>query len=163
MAAIIDRWLVVRRDWRNGRHYGYPICCIAMFCWDRLWNLPPAWTRISQQLDPPQSESCPVPCGLLHDGGAGLGFDERLARVLGYWRAVLRPSAPVWRRSVQDVQALRPPWVGVASVDRKAEWEAFLDVGPLEEAFVEIGSVPFDEAVFASRGTPPTEPDDSTS
>ena len=28
-------------DWRLGRQYGYPRCCIAHFCWDQLWdNLP---------------------------------------------------------------------------------------------------------------------------
>lgn len=150
MVAIIEKCLLVRRDWRDGRRYGYPVCCIAMYCWDRLWNLPPSLTRcVSQHIDPHDSEGCPVPCGILHDGDAGLAFDERTRRVLGYWWTVLRPSAPVWRRSVGDLQDLRPPWVGVVPVDREAEWTSYLELGPLEEAFVGDGGgqTLFDESV----------------
>lgn len=151
---MIDRCSAVRRYWRFGRHYGYPVCCIAMYCWDRLWNLPPAMTRLSQGVDPPESSNCPVPCGIFHDGGAGLGLAERLRRVLGYWWSVLQPSAPVWRRSVRDPVSFRPPWVGVVRVDREAEWEAVLCLGPLEEAHVAAGAdltqfAPADDQPFA--------------
>jgi len=141
MTPIAAKCREVRRDWRNGRKYGYPICCIAIYCWDRIWNLPPAWTRcISQHVHPPEFEGCPVPCGIFHDGGAALGPAERLRRVLGYWWTALKPSASTWKRSVGDLENSRPPWVGVTSIDCEAEWKAFLSLGPLEEAFVADGS-----------------------
>ena len=31
--AVTAKLCELRRDWRAGRHYGYPVCCIGMYLW----------------------------------------------------------------------------------------------------------------------------------
>jgi len=140
-AAILQSLREVLCDWRWGHRCGYPICCITMYCWDRLWNLPPALTRCcSQGIDPAVSACGWVPCGIFHDGGSPMVLAERIRRILAFWHSALRPSSPTWRRSVQDPQSLRPPYVSRQCVGLPLDVElARANVlGPMEEAFAEL-------------------------
>jgi hypothetical protein len=145
-SAIADALEDVRRDWRAGRHYGYPVCCIAVYCWDRIWSLPPALTRCaSQGVDPPQSDCDWVPCGILHHGGSPLTLRQRLRRILGYWWAILHPASPMWRRREGAPLVPRPPYVPLRSVAAElAEWKLVAAPGPLEKAFAQIGAQAYD-------------------
>ena len=49
LRAVLARLSLVLADWRFGRRYGYPCCCVLPYCWDRLWDLPPALTRYVDQ------------------------------------------------------------------------------------------------------------------
>lgn len=127
-------------DWRNGRRFGYPLCCVAMYCWDSLWNVPPALTRCcSQGIQQPAAATAFVVCGLLHDGGTGLPLRVRLGRIVRFWSATLAPRSPLWRRRASDPQAPRPPWVPLPP-GPVSETLAFSRQrpGPLESAFTEL-------------------------
>lgn len=56
----------VLEDWRQGRRYGYPLCCVAHYCWDSLVGWPSGVIRW-HQIDYMQWERC-VPCGIFHAG-----------------------------------------------------------------------------------------------
>ena len=71
LQSLLRSLAQVRSDWRRGRRYGYPRCCIAMFCWDALWSVPPSLTRVVSQGVEPAREG---------------------QRILGRERAVERPS-----------------------------------------------------------------------
>src|SRR5687768_2514599 len=63
--ALRASLVAVGVDWRWGRRCGYPRCCIAMYCWDRLWSLPPSLTRaVAQGVDGPDPACDWVPCGV---------------------------------------------------------------------------------------------------
>ena len=98
----------VRGDWRWGRESGYPRCCIAMYCWDSLWALPPSLTRmVAQGVEAPDSTCEWVLCGVFHAGGSALSFAERVRRIALYWWATL---PLVWRWELRPRGWLRPPW-----------------------------------------------------
>jgi hypothetical protein len=93
----MGRLAEVHRDWRDGRGYGYPICCIAHYCWDVLLGRAPTTTRYAQAL---YDTSTPVsrwdwrprawdhqrqiPCGVFHTRGSTLGVQARLWRIAMY-------------------------------------------------------------------------------
>ena len=149
----------VREDWRNGRSYGYPRCCIAMYCWDRLWDLPPSLTRgAGQRLEPPESSLPYVPCGIIHDGGLGLPLRARLSRLWTFWFRTLQleqsgaagresrvrapwrsrpPQNGAWNSSAPSRP--RVPWVG------NGAWDSFeLAKRPLESAWAELDGLDHD-------------------
>jgi hypothetical protein len=88
--AMRVSWARVRNDWHRGRRDGYPRCCIAMFCWDSLWSLPPSLTRVvAQGVETPDSTCDWVPCGVFHHGGSSLSLPARIGRLSRYWWYVL--------------------------------------------------------------------------
>lgn len=126
----------LRAEWRNGRLYGYPLCCILLYCWDCLWGCPPSLTRcVSQGVEPAHSNCDWVPCGVLHHGGSHVSLGERLRRIAGFWRFALRPSSDVWRRNEDDGLTPRPPWLPLACASSRPPSHSY---GPLHDAFAEI-------------------------
>lgn len=128
MRASLGR---VRADWRRGRRDGYPLCCIAMFCWDTLWSLPPSRTRaVAQGVEGPDPACDWVPCGVVHHGGSPLSLAERVRRIAAYWWWTL----PFMRRRSCPAQGwLRPPWV--FPPPSRSEPPA---MGPMDEAWAEL-------------------------
>ena len=105
MRASLDRALA---DWRWGRRCGYPRCCIAMYCWDSLWSLPPSLTRaVAQGVDGPDPACDRVPCGIFHHAGSHLSTRARVARIARYWWHALRV---IPRRDIPAQGRLRAPW-----------------------------------------------------
>lgn len=129
---------MVLSRWRTGRRFGYPICCIAMFCWDVLWNFPPALTRCgSQGVQDPTGSFDYVACGVFHAGGSPLVARQRIAHILRFWLDWLAPRSPLWRRRPQDPQGPRPPWIPLPP--SPSEWrELEAGLGPLGAAFAEL-------------------------
>ena len=105
-----------------------------MFCWDRLWALPPSLTRaVAQGLDPPDSDCDWVPCGVLHHGGSPLPFTARVRRLAAYWWWTL----PFTRRGGVPRQGwLRAPWL-LPEQARRCGCPSPAP-GPMEEAWAEM-------------------------
>src|SRR5947208_1663399 len=57
--AVIDLRLALNA-WRSGREEGYPICCIARFCWDWARGDYPSFKR------PHRFDGTGIPCGVFH-------------------------------------------------------------------------------------------------
>ena len=126
LQALLRSLAQVRSDWRRGRHYGYPRCCIAMFCWDALWSVPPSLTRVvSQGVEPADSTCDWVPCGVFHDGGSSLSPVARARRLASYWWHSLRG-----RRTPHD--RVRAPWRA------REQGSPTVAPGPVEEAWAEL-------------------------
>jgi hypothetical protein len=126
LRAFLKSLAQVRADWRAGRHYGYPRCCIAMFCWDTLWSVPPSLTRVVSQGVEPAGSTCGwVTCGVFHHGGSSLPPLARARRLASYWWHSLRAS-----RTPQD--RARPPWTPGAQPDPAVA------PGPIEQAWAEL-------------------------
>jgi hypothetical protein len=65
--------------WGQGVSFGYPRCCIAHFCWDRLCGRPASLVRAYQIRD--DGELPCVPCGIFHAPGSPYGFVGRVWRI----------------------------------------------------------------------------------
>lgn len=95
----------IRNDVRWGRGYGYPACCVAMFCWDRTLGRAPSWRRATHaalSADQPAF----VPCGVFHARSRGLTTTQAAARVLRCELRALRWLAPRTLRDRREVAAL---------------------------------------------------------
>ena len=126
----------VRRDWRFGVYYAYPRCCIAAYCWDRIWSLPPSMTRcVGQGVEPAESSCEWVPCGVFHHGGAQLRLLRRIQRIGGFWWLALSPRSALWRRTAGDRLVPRPPWVALAT---EVAFDLTRAKRPTEDAFAEL-------------------------
>jgi hypothetical protein len=85
-------------DWRQGRHFGYPPCCIAHFCWDSLVGWPSGVVRWHQIDTDPHDPTPQVVCGIFHGGGSPYGLGRRLWEILVFqWRHLL-PTPAARRR-----------------------------------------------------------------
>ena len=125
--ALAEGWV----HWRWGRRCGYPRCCIAMYCWDSLWSLPPSLTRaVSQGVDTSGSEIEWVPCGVFHHGGSSLRLTERIGRLARYWWWSL---LTVRRGRLVAQGRLRAPWQA-----REEPRQGATAPGPVEDAWAEI-------------------------
>jgi hypothetical protein len=105
-----------------------------MYCWDRLWSLPPSLTRaVAQGIDPPDSDCEWVPCGVFHHGGSLVPLTERVRRLAVYWWWTL----PFMHRGSLSGQGwLRAPWV---SQEQAHRCDCPVPApGPIEEAWTEI-------------------------
>ncbi len=100
MAESLDDTEGLRRvfyNWREGRRYGYPICCIAHFCWDGLIGWPSGVVRW-HQIDYTRCSRC-VPCGLLHPADSPYPVWSRVWRILEFnWRHLLPTRTARTRR-----------------------------------------------------------------
>lgn len=76
---------------RQGFRYGYPVCCIAHFCWDALFGWPSGVVRC-RQVRRTQGDG-PVPCGVFHAGDSPYGFGRRISRILRFYWWALQPTA----------------------------------------------------------------------
>jgi len=126
LRALLRSLARVRAHWRAGRHYGYPRCCIAMFCWDALWSVPASITRVVSQGVEPAGSTCDcVTCGVFHHGGSSHSTARRARRLASYWWHLLRAS-----RTAQD--RVRPPWMP------GAQPSPTVAPGPVEQAWAEL-------------------------
>jgi hypothetical protein len=140
--ALANKLKEVRRDWRNGRSEGYPRCCIAAYCWDRLWSLPPSMTRcVGQGVEPGNSRFEGVPCGLFHHGGSALPPLKRLQRIIAFWYSALRPGSALWSRRGDYPPGPRPPWLPLTP---QVPFDLARAFGPLEAAFAELDAQRYD-------------------
>jgi hypothetical protein len=137
LATAASRLRAVFADWRLGRHYGYPRCCVALYCWDRLWCLPPAMTRYAEQgLALTEHEDVEwVPCGIFHPPELSARRMVQVARLVRFWALLF--WCQLHRRGDQPTR-FRPPWCAQAS-------PSIGDVvpdgpGPTEAAFAELDS-----------------------
>ena len=139
---MISRLAEVRDDWRRGRGYGYPACCIAHYCWDILLGRPPTAARYAEILHDwsgpgsrwdwhprPWDEMHQVPCGVLHAGGSPLPLRSRIWRIVAYSLPLL-PS-PFADLRLSGSQPPRVEWADDAAYDawltgvylnRELEW-----------------------------------------
>ena len=139
--ALTAKLRELRRDWRAGRHYGYPLCCVAMYLWDRLWSLPPSLTRTcSQRVQSADSTLGHVSCGVVHGDGSPDPWHRRVPRIARFWMPILTPAAPTWRRRPTDRLIPRPPWVPMAPQVEFPWGEA----RPLDDALAEVDGIGVD-------------------
>jgi hypothetical protein len=105
------------REFQLGLRYGYPLCCIAHYCWDGLWGWPSSMTRWRQIADDPDHPDPFVPCGIWHDGGSALSLGQRIHAILMFQA---RHLAPTKRGRTQRALVTRGSrrWQG-ASTDEK--------------------------------------------
>ncbi len=128
--TLPERLRLVRRDWRAGRHYGYPRCCIAMFCWDSLWGQPSSATRAYRQcVVHPDAFVDFVPCGIRHHCGSPLTLGKRILRIGRFWLATFAPGTGAWRSPAYE------RWYQTPVVPK---WDPQKAVGPLERAWREL-------------------------
>ncbi len=86
------------KDWRQGRRDGFPLCCIAHFCWDALVGWPSSVVRWQQIYTDPSDRACFVVCGIVHSGGSPYGLFNRLRRILDFQWHYLQPTSAGRRR-----------------------------------------------------------------
>jgi hypothetical protein len=88
----------VLEHWREGRRHGYPVCCIAHFCWDSVIGWPSAvvrWHQIDAGLSDPPPQ---VVCGVFHAGGSPYGLGRRLWEITVFqWRHLAPTRTARWR------------------------------------------------------------------
>lgn len=81
------------RDWRLGREYGFPICCIVHFCLDRLFGRAAAMTRWRQIAAPASWPATAfVPCGILHPPASRQVRTRLILRILCFQVAWALPG-----------------------------------------------------------------------
>lgn len=100
---------------------GYPICCIAHFCWDSLVGSASAAAR-ADQLRLGLDEEWPfVPCGVIHKKDSPLSLRTRLRRIVAHQWFTLRPGSRgrAFRRLTgKGISTARAPW----TAPLQAEW-----------------------------------------
>jgi hypothetical protein len=135
-AGLSARLRSVRNDWRQGRLHGYPLCCIAVFCWDSLWELPPSMTRMVVQGVERIDSTCEwVPCGIFHHGGSVLSLRQRVMTIARYWLLTLAPGSSIWRPPCPKLAPPFAPWQRMAA---DPLWDEGKAVGALERAWAEL-------------------------
>lgn len=85
-------------DWKLGRRLGYPVCCVAHFCWDTALGWPSGVVRWRQIEDDPKDSAAYVVCGVMHSGGSQLSLRQRVWRVARFQWLHLLPTAAGRRR-----------------------------------------------------------------
>jgi hypothetical protein len=93
LLAALDNAGRARRAWRQGRTEGYPLCCIAHFCWDSLTGCPSAVARADQIGLELEGEWPFVPCGVIHAADSNLSLPARLHRILAFQWFLLIPGS----------------------------------------------------------------------
>ena len=81
-----------RRDWSLGRYYGYPLCCVAHYCWDSLIGWPASTIRADEVNTDPAGEFRCVPCGIFHACGSPYSLRERIRRIARFNWWYLQPG-----------------------------------------------------------------------
>lgn len=81
-----------RRHWRAGRGFGYPLCCVAHFCWDAATGVTSGQTRALQIELVHEGEWPYVYCGVFHKGNSPLSVAERIGHIAAFQWSLLKPS-----------------------------------------------------------------------
>jgi hypothetical protein len=140
--TLTNKLKEVRHDWRDGRSEGDPCCCIAAYCWDRLWSLPPSMTRcVGQGVEPENSSFDWVPCGLSITAARALPHLRRLQRIVAFWYSARRPGSAVSRRRGDYAPGPRRPWLRPA---QEVRFDLARARGPMEAAFAELDAERYD-------------------
>jgi hypothetical protein len=85
-------------DWRNGRRFGYPLCCILHYLWDGLMGWPSGMVRWRQIDTDPDHRSLQVVCGVVHSGGSPHRASVRIWRIVAFNLRHLVPTRAGRRR-----------------------------------------------------------------
>ncbi|MFN8160893.1 MAG: hypothetical protein U0R52_07610 [Solirubrobacterales bacterium] len=86
--------------WLQGRRYGYPVCCIAHFCWDNALNRAADMDRW-KQIHHNRNFDGPVPCGIFHAGGSPYSARNRMRRILQFeWQFLQTPAVSLRQRAL---------------------------------------------------------------
>ena len=141
---VIERLREAAEDWRTGRGYGYPRCCIAHYCWDVLLSRAPSAVRFQQvayDMSTPSSrwDSNPrswdrmpqVPCGVFHTRGATYALMSRIGRIIAFNIPEVRTKIRVPVAAQEDPP---PPcawmdnreyarWLRGATLDADLDWD----------------------------------------
>ena len=131
-----ERLAEAAEDWRTGRGYGYPRCCIVHYCWDIAlgrgpltarhaqiqyeWAGPDArWDWRPRPWDGPEQ----IPCGVIHSRGSPFPLLRRMWRILAFnlgrlhsgpeLAAPARPAQVLWADDVTYECWLRGTHVNV--------------------------------------------------
>jgi hypothetical protein len=114
-AAVPRRYRVLARragravlDARLGWYYGYPPCCVAVFCWDILLGRKPALHRVLSPRMFPTVEAWPlgVPCGIFHGRPSGVSTWRSVACALQRGWGATRPGGVFWIGLRLEAQAI---------------------------------------------------------
>lgn len=85
--------VAVARHWALGRRFGFPRCCIAMFCADQLAGWPAGSVRRNQTGYTSNPLGTFVPCGVVHAGDSTLARGTRVRRIARWWWLFLQPTS----------------------------------------------------------------------